>query len=114
MLADREFWSHEVYGPEVESFRAQADELLGLTSSELHARLGTPDLVIPKGLQEVSASGEVLFVGDRDLWYGALLPHTIVSLTLLAGQVARITYSGKLKRCPPEVQVRAGALYAPE
>ena len=109
-----ENWPPEVITDEVIAFVEQrAAVLTGISEEDLKSQFGVPDEEMP-GTRWMSADDTVTLQADRDLRYFRLLPHVVVSFSLVCECVARIHYSPKWRRCPPEFAKLLGASFAPE
>ena len=112
MESDWESWDWTTVRREIDSL--PTSEVVGLPEAEVRARFGEPDDVVVPGLEEADAAGNVLFRADTDLRYYRLLPHTCLSIAVLRGRVARMSWWPKWRRCPPGSAAIGSDVYAPE
>jgi hypothetical protein len=109
-----ESWPPEAITDEATAFVEQrAAALTGISEEDLKSQFGAPDEETP-GTRWMSADDVVTLQADRDLRYFQLLPHVVVSFSLVGEHVARIHFSPKWRQCPPEFAKLLGASFAPE
>jgi hypothetical protein len=89
-------------------------DLVGSSEVEVRARFGEPDDVARPGGETSDAAGQVVFLADADLSYYGLLPHTCLTISIVRGHVAQLSWWPKWKRCPPGSVATASDVYAPE
>jgi hypothetical protein len=91
----------------------RAAVLTGISEEDLKSQFGAPDEETP-GTRWGSADDIVTLQADRDLRYFQLLPHAVVSFSLVGQHVARISFCPKWRQCPPEFVKLLGAAFAPD